>query len=286
VRNVVSRILAVFLFALTLAGQPSVLPEARSLYQRTDYRKSLSLLLPASPKNAQVLLLIGQNYFMLGEYKKATEALEKANSLEPNQPLILYWLGRTYARRAETSNPFSAPGWAAKARQMLEKSVALDPSNKDATGDLLDFYLEAPGFLGGGIHKAEALAKLIGQTDPAEGHYAQALIEDRRKQFDEAEQQFRRAAELAPRQVGRLVDLAKYLAKRGRVSESEAMWEQAAQLAPNNPKVMFERAHTYVDQRRNLPQARELLEKYLNSQLTPEDPPRREAEELLKKIGA
>src|SRR5262249_16995535 len=195
-------------------------------------------------------------------------------------------VGRTYAGRAATSGPFSAPGWAAKARQMLEKAVVLDPANKDATGDLLDFYLEAPGFLGGGVQKAEALAKIIAKSDAAEGHYAQAIIEDRRKEYDKAEQQFRSAAELAPRQVGRLIDLAKYLSKRGRIPESEAMFDQAVSLAPDNPRVLFERAQTYVKAQRNLSQARELLEKYLHAPLTPDDPPKHEAEALLKKIGA
>lgn len=232
-----------------------------------------------------MLRLAGENYFMLGEHKKATEVLEKAASIEPDDALTLYWLGRTYARRAETSNPFSAPGWASKARQMFEKSVAIDPTNKDATGDLLDYYLQAPGFLGGGIQKAEALAKVIGERDPAEGHYAEAMIEDRRKNYDKAEEHFRHAADLAPKQVGRFIDLAKYLAKRGRIQESEAIWEQAARLAPNSPKVKFERAHTYIDEKRNLQQARELLEEYLHAPLTPNDPPRHEAETLLRKIG-
>jgi len=169
---------------------------------------------------------------------------------------------------------------------MFEKAVALDPKNKDATGDLLDYYLQAPGFLGGGLHKAEELAKVISRTDPAEGHYAQALIEDKRKNYEKAESHFRHAAELGPKQVGRLVDLAKYLAKRGQIQESEAMWDRAAHLAPDNPKVLFERADTYIREQRNLQQARELLEKYIRAPLTPEDPPRQDAENLLKKIGA
>lgn len=273
------------LLPLGLAAQSQGWIRARDFYARTEYRRSLDVL-ATEPRNPATLQLIGQNYFMLGDYKKGTEVLEKATAMAPENPRILYWLGRTYARRAETANPFSAPGWASKARQAFEKSVAIDPTNKDATGDLLDYYLDAPGFLGGGIQKAEALATLIGKSDPAEEHYARALIEDRRKQYDRAEQHFRNAARLAPKQVGRLVDLAKYLAKRGQVQESEAMWEQAARLAPNNPRVMFERAHTYIDSRRNLPQARELLEKYLRAPLTPEDPPRAAAEDLLKKIGA
>jgi tetratricopeptide (TPR) repeat protein len=274
------------LFSFLLAAQTPDLPRARDLYQRTEYRQSVDLIVSRPHHDPAALQLLGQDYFMLGDYKKATEALEKGAALDPENPSLLYWLGRTYARRAETSNPFSAPGWASKARQMFEKSVALDPSNKQATGDLLDYYLEAPGFLGGGMYKAEALAKVIGQTDPAEGHYAQGIIEDRRKDYDKAEQQFRRAAELAPRQVGRFIDLAKYLAKRGRMNESEAMWDRAQHIAPDDPKVLFERAHTYIEEQRNLEQARRLLEKYLQSELTPDDPPRHEAENLLKKIGA
>lgn len=277
--------LAIPLAAVLLAASPE-LDRARDLYQKTEYKRSLDVLLHSRQNDAEALQLIGQNYFMLGEYKKSSDTLEKAAALDPENAVILHWLGRAYARRAETANPFSAPGWASKARQMFERSVALDPSNKDATGDLLDFYLEAPGFLGGGTQKAEALAKVIGKTDPAEGHYAQAMIEDRRKNYDKAEEHFRHAADLAPKQVGRFIDLAKYLAKRGRIQESEAAWEQAARLAPNDPRVMFERAGTYIREQRNLGQARELLEKYLRAPLTPDDPPRQEAESLLKKIGA
>lgn len=258
---------------------------AKELYHRTAYSESLAILTPAANKDAATLQLIGQDYFMLAEYKKSTDALEKAAAIEPQNAEILHWLGRAYGRRAETSGPFTAPGYASKARQMFEKSVALNPSNKEATGDLLDFYLDAPGFLGGGVQKAEALVKIIADTDPAEGHYAQALIDERRKQYDAAEQQFRRAVELAPRQVGRVMDLAKYLAKRGRVEESEALFDRAAKLAPNNPRILFERASMYVETQRNLDKARDLLHRYLQSSLTPDDPPRERAEALLKKIS-
>ena len=116
----------------------------------------------------------------------------------PDDAQVLLWLGRAYGRRAETSNPFSAPGYATKSRQMLERAVAIDPSNKEASGDLFDFYLDAPGFLGGGQSKAEALAARVSQTDPAEGLYLQAQIDDRHNQYDSAEQKLRRAIEIAP----------------------------------------------------------------------------------------
>jgi tetratricopeptide (TPR) repeat protein len=277
---------AILLYSVTLAAKTPEWDQAHDLYQRTEYQRSLAVLLPLQQRDAATFQLIGQNYFMLTEYKKATEFFEKAVTLEPNHPESLLWLGRAFGRRAETSSPFTAPGYASKARQMFEKSVALDPSNKEATGDLLDFYLSAPGFLGGGLHKAQELVDRIAQSDPAEGHYAQAQLDDKRKEYAAAEQHLRRAAELAPAQVGRVVDLASYLAKRGRVKESDALFDQAMRMAPDRPKVLFERADAYIKERRNLEEARALLERYLHSSLTPSDPPRERAEALLKKTGS
>jgi tetratricopeptide (TPR) repeat protein len=264
---------------------PAASADLTSASQLTEYRQSLSLLEKAPQKDAAALQLMGQDYFMLGEYKKATESLEKAAALDPNNPKLAHWLGRVYGRRAETANPFSAPGWATKTRQMFEKAVELDPTDKDALGDLLDYYMDAPGFLGGGLQKAEALAHMILKQDPAEGHYAQGLVAEHKKEYDTAEQQFRRAAELAPRQVGRVLVLARYLARHDRVTESDALFEQAARMAPNNPRVMFDRAATYVHEHRDPDAARKLLERYLQMPLTPDDPPRERAHALLKKLG-
>jgi transposase-like protein len=40
----------------------------------------------------------------------------------------------------------------------------------------------------------------------------------------------------------------------------------------------------YIEQRRNLEQAKALLKKYLKSDLTPDDPPRELAEKMLKQV--
>jgi tetratricopeptide (TPR) repeat protein len=264
-------------------GDP--LSTAEELYRHTDYRASLTLLHQSGQSGGKALYLIGRDHFMLGDYKKATEALEQAFSIEPANSEYSHWLGRSFGRRAETSSPFFAPSYASKARAYFEKAVALDPDNGEALNDLFDYYLEAPGFLGGGYDKAEAIAQRIAARNPAEGHFAQAQLADRRRQFDTAEEQLRRAIELAPRQVGRIVDLARHLARQGRIAESEATFDQAEQLAPNSPKVAFARARIYIEQRRNLDRARALLNQYLRSNLTPDDPSREQAEKLLKEAS-
>jgi len=275
--------LAFLLTAACLLGQDR-LKRAEGLYEKTDYRESLALLRELPAPEAAAHFLMGRDHFMLGEYKKATDSFQRALALESSKSEYAHWLGRTFGRRAETSNPFAAPMYASKARQYFEQAVALDPANEEALNDLFDYYLQAPGFLGGGYDKAEAVANRIAQRNAAEGHFALAQLADKRKQFDKAEQQLRRAMELAPRQVGRVLDLAKYLAKRGRYQESEATFDKAEKLAPNAPNVMFARAHAYIQEKRNLDQAKILLKKYLNSNLTPDDPPRELAEKMLKEV--
>ena len=281
-----SRTLLFFSFfaaaVLLPAVTPAELERARLLYQKTDYGGVLKLLGPVAGKTGEAYALIGQAEFMNGEHKRAAESFEKALTQDPQNSKYMHWLGRSYGRQAESANPFSAPGLAVKTRQAFEKAIAMDPLNKEALNDLFEYYMDAPGFLGGGLNRAEQLVGRIAGIDEAEGHYASAQLADKRKDFNSAEQQLRRAMELAPRQVGRVLDLAKFLARRGRLSESDQVFAQAAKLAPNNPQVLFDRAAVYIKQKRNLEAAAALLERYIKSPLTPENEPRERAIELLK----
>jgi Flp pilus assembly protein TadD len=256
--------------------------EAASLYQQTDYQASLKILSVETRPGADSYALMGKNYFMLGDYRRATELFEKALALNPRSSEYELWLGRAYGKRAETGGWLMAASNASKARQHFEKAAALDAHNAEALNDLFDYYLNAPGVLGGGLDKAAAVARQIAATRPAEYNFELAQIAERRKQFPEAEDHLRRAMELAPTEAGRVLDLARYLARRGRIAESDAVFVRANQLAPNDPRVAFARAKTYIDQRRNLEQAQKLLHQYLDSRLTPDDPPKSVAEKLLR----
>jgi len=259
------------------------LDRARKLYNLTDFDQSLKVLQAATQKDASVYQLMGRDYYMLAEYKKAAESLEKAVAADPGNSESALWLARAYGRRAETSNPISAAGQASKARQFFEKAVRLDPQNLDALNDLFDYYLEAPGFLGGGFDKAEAAAVRIAAISQAEGYAAQAKLAERHKEFGSAEAQLHRAIEAAPQQIGKLIELARLLAKQGRFQESDQTVARAEQVAPGSPRLLYATADLYIKSGRHLDLARTLLERYLACQLTPDDPSRSDAEKLLRK---
>ena len=277
-------ITSVLAFALALSGASPDWERARQLYEITEYDQSLKILQSIAVKDAAVYALMGRDYLMSGDFKKATDVLEKAVAAEPNNSEYVMWLGRAFGRRAETSNPFSALGHASKARQYFERAAELNPGNIEALNDLLEFELEAPGFMGGGLDKAKATIARISQVDPSEGHWAQSTLDEKKKEYGSAEAHLRRALELAPQQVGRVTDLARFLYKQGRYQEADQTFARAEQIAPGNVKLLYVRAESYVKSGRNLQVAKDLLQRYLKATVSPEDPPKSDARKLLRQI--
>jgi predicted Zn-dependent protease len=259
------------------------LSRAEELYNRAQYSASVSLL-DAHAKDASSLFLLGRDHYMLGEFKKASGFLQRATAVQPQSSQFWDWLGRAYGKQAEIANPLSAMSLASKARQAFERAVEANDKDTEALSDLFDYYLEAPGILGGGYAKAESVAEKMSKADPAEGFFEQAELAQKRRQFQTAESELRRSVALGPNETGHLVALAKLLAKEGHAAESDAMFRKAEDSDPNAAGVWFARADTLIKEKRNLPEAKALLQKYVAAPITSNDPPRQEAFDLLKQV--
>jgi tetratricopeptide (TPR) repeat protein len=285
VKAVVSVLLAGALArAATMGSAQPDLARANALYARANYERAIGVL-ESVPWDAHSLELLGQSYYMLGDFRKATDALEKAAAAAPDDSMIQTWLGRAWGMRAESAFALSAMGLAGKARDAFERAVRLDPANAEALGDLFDYYMEAPGIVGGGVDKAEALLPRYAQYDPLGFPIASARIAEKKQQYAAAEANFRKAVNAAPQRISLALELAQFLARRGRYDESEAAFRRAAGIWPDSPRILYARASSYIHTHRNADQARELLHGYLAaSNLTPDDPPRWEAQKLLRKV--
>jgi len=125
----------------------------------------------------------------------------------------------------------------------------------------------------------------MAELNPAEGFWAQAKLSEKRKEYSAAEANLRRAAAAAPRQIGKLIELARLLTRQGRYQEADKAIDAAEQIAPDTPRLIFAKADLYIKSNRHLDVARRLLERYLTSDLTPDDPPRADAQKLLRKAN-
>ncbi len=245
---------------------------------------TLALALTAS-QTPEKLFQAGQQAYAAEDYEKAMSLFEQAIQAQPQTARYHNWYGKACGRRAERVVFFRAMGLAKKVASAFERAVGLDPGNTDFLNDLLEFYLAAPSVVGGGADKAPALAERLAQISAPEGHRARALILAKKKDYAGAEREYRQALELEPDKVGRLLELAAFLAERGRHSEADALFDRAARLAPDSPEYLFARGKQLAVANRHPQQARELLERYLKSSRKPDDPPPSEVEALLKKLG-
>jgi len=270
------------LFGGVVAWGGNELETAHKYYNSTNFEESLKVLDSIPQKDAAVYQLSGLNYYMRGEYKRAVEALEAALKSDPRNSVTTLWLARAYGRRAETSSPFTAMGFASRARQNFERAVELGPHNVEALSDLFEYYLDAPGFLGGGMEKAKATAGRIASLDRAEGEWAMSKLAEKQKQTHGVEAHLREAVRLAPARVGLRLELGRFLARQGRFAEAEESFTNAEAIAPGSPRILFAKAEMYVKYSRNLEVARQILQRYMSLSLTPDDPPRAEAAKLLR----
>ena len=277
--------------ALTAAMSSARTPDpnlsrAEEFYSRTDYGSAIDAVQSLDRRDAAVYALLGKAYLLQGQYKEAAANLEKAVAEDRLSSDAYDWLGKAYGRLAETSSFVSALGYAKKTVRCFERAVELDPSNLEALGDVFEYYLDAPGMVGGGVDKAENIATRMSALDEAEYHWMRARLAEKRKDYQATEREFRSALAAAPDQVGRELDLATFLSQRGRFEESDAMFRAAAEKHPNTPKVLYAQAAVYVQSRRNLDQVEPLLKRYLELQITPDDPQRTEVAALLKSVRA
>ena len=263
-----------------LAGTP--LERAAELYEKTDYDGALRLLDDLEPVTAATLVLMGKAHYGKGDFEAAYKALERSVEMEPGNADYWHWLGKAYGRRAETSSFIRAPGFAKKCRIAFEKAVDLDGTDTKAASDLFSYYLNAPGFLGGGVEKAAVFAERIGKLDQAAYQHAQSELARKRGDFSAAERHLREAMRLEPDKVGPVLDLARFLSERQRYEESDRLFLQAELTGSSEPEVVYARASALLEAKRDLPEARRLFRRYLTMALTPDDPPRRDAEKLLR----
>jgi len=275
--------LLVMAASVSAAGLPNAgFARAEELYSRTEYRRAIDTLEALGQTQPANHLLLGKAYFMEGLYKDAIANLEKAVAEDSLNSDAYDWLGKAYGRMAERSTFLTALKYAKKTVHSFERAVELGRSNLEALSDVFEFYLQAPGIVGGGIDKAEAIARRFALLNEAEYHWACARLAEKRKDAVAAEKEYRAALAAAPQEVGRTLDLAAFLSSCGRYSESEALFRSAAERHPDSPKVLYARAAAYVQSRRKLNEAEALLERYMQVQTTPDDPTHREAAELMR----
>lgn len=268
------RVICSLLFAVTLPAFAD-LPAAESALQQGRADDAIRLLQPvlaAQPTNAAAHLLLCRVYYSEEVIDNSVRECEQAVAIAPTSSENQMWMGRAYGLKASNASPFSALGLAKKVRQSFERATQLDPANIPAAAALGEFYIAAPGLVGGGLDKAQRVADQLQQLSPAGAHRLRAMIAEKKKDPGVAEAEFRNAV-TAARTPDAWVDLGNFYQRQHQPDKAVAALQSALQLDHAQDAALMDIASILTDAQRSPELAEKVLRLYLASGAKSEDAP-------------
>jgi len=216
----------------------------------------------------------------LREWDPAVQACQGAVRLDEQNSLYHLWLGRALGKKAESATFLSAYSLGKRVRAEFEEAVRLNPRSTDALADLGAFYVEAPGFMGGGTEKAASVASRLDSLDPAGASELRGRMAEAHKDYSTAEREFRHAVAVALHPANKWATLASFLERRQRWDEMESAvhsCEAAAQSDSHATVALYDCASVLIDARRDAQMAVKMLQEYLSAASKTDEAPAFEA---------
>jgi tetratricopeptide (TPR) repeat protein len=260
-----SRVLLVLLL-LIASLTASVADSAKDMLAAGRIDEAITELngrLSSAPADAESSNLLCRAYFALEDWNRAESSCRKAASLDPDNSRFHLWLGRVYGEKADRANFLAAAGLAGKVRGEFERAVQLNPKDVDARLDLAEFYLAAPGIVGGGEQKARAQAQFIATVNPAREHWVYARIAEQKKDTVTAEREYHQYIDLSQGDAEAWLNLALFLRRQKRFDEMEQAIVKLSQSPMPKLDVLVEASQMLYRAGRNYPFATQLLNRYL-----------------------
>jgi tetratricopeptide (TPR) repeat protein len=226
----------------------------------------------ADPQNAKAHQLLCRIYYAQDLIDEAVHECEAAVAIAPNDSDNQLWLGRAYGQQASRANLISAFSLARRVRVAFEQSTRLNPNNLQALLDLGEFYVLAPGAVGGGLDKALALCPHLEQVAPAGGHKLLAMIANKKADMAAAEAEYKKAID-AGKAPDAYIDLGHFYQEHQRYDEAEAALELGIHADQAHDDALVDAANILTEAHRNPQLAEQLLREYLASPAKSESAP-------------
>ena len=206
--------------------------------------------------------------------EKAATLLEKAVAESPNNAEAHYLLGSAYGSMAQHASIFGQPGLAKKTHDEFERAVQLDPNLIDARLGLIEYYMLAPGFMGGDREKAVQQANEIKKRDVFDGHRAFATIYRHEKKPELARKEYVDAVKEMPTSAKARYWLGiSYLTADKNYKEAAEQFEAAIKVDASYMPAWFRIGQMAALSGTTLQRGEEALQKYLAYTPDHTDPP-------------
>ena len=258
------RVLILFLFfVFSLSAMAADSPQDMLRAGRVDDAiAALDQRVASNPRDAEAFNLLCRAYFQYEDWDRAESRCKRAVELDPNISRYHRWLGRVYGVKADRANILSAAGLAIKARDEFQRAAQLDPRDADALVDVAEYYLDAPGIMGGGNDKAREQAKILGRVSPAQEHWVYARIAEKNKDYALAEREYHQMIDAAKGEAEAWLNMGFFYRNRKRYDEMEQAFIKMNQAPMPHREVLMEAANSLFRTGRAFMFAIQLLRRY------------------------
>jgi tetratricopeptide (TPR) repeat protein len=257
-------IIILLLIATTSQGQTAV-ERAKQLYDQKKVDEAVVLLegvKEEQPGYATAQYYLGRIAFDKKEFDDAAEFFEEATEAKDGQLSDYYtWLGDTYGSIAGNANVIRQGFLAPKMKNAWERAIALDAKNLNARFSLIQFYTQAPSFMGGGMDKAKEMARQIMAINPAQGHRSLGNLYVREKDLVAAEKEYLEMAKLDPTL---LPALGNFYVNQKLYDKSFAFYDDALKKNPQDMLAVYQLGKTSALSGQRLDEGEQHLLKYLS----------------------
>jgi tetratricopeptide (TPR) repeat protein len=264
-KRIFQAVLVVLLFTVLPAFATDVAQDMLAAGRIDEAIATLTTRLSTAPTDAESANLLCRSYFAMEQWDRAEGACKKAVSLDASNGRYHLWLARVYGEKADRAGFLGAASLVGKVRDEFQRAVQLAPDVVDARLDLAEFYVEAPGIVGGGIDKAREQARIIGATNPGREHWVYARIAEKKDNPAAAEREYHQYIDLSHNDAEAWLNLALFLRRQKRIDEMEQALIKASQSPMPKLDVLFESAQMLYRAGRNFPFAIQLIERYLST---------------------
>ena len=217
-----------------------------------------------NPASGVSRVLLCRVAYAQNQIDPAVSECQAAAAAFPDDSNAQMWLGRALGAKAAHVGGLSAFSLARQVRDAFERAVQTGPANADAANDLAEFYVQAPGIVGGGRDKAARLASSVAARFPALSHRILALIAEKKGDLGAAEAEFK-AAIAASATPESYIDLGHFYQSHNRPDDAVPAIKAAIAADPTHGPPLVDAANILTDAGREPALAEQCLRDYINS---------------------
>ncbi|MCG8372161.1 MAG: tetratricopeptide repeat protein [Balneolales bacterium] len=236
------KLLLLFLgiFSATALGQS--LDPGVELFEKGEQDQAHSFFqeyIKDNPDEPEAYFYIGRIYFDKEDYGEAVKWIEKAVDRKEGDSKYHMWLGHGFGRRAQNASVLKQANLAKNSRKNYEKAIELDPTNIEARESAMEYYLQAPGFLGGGRDKAEKQALKLEELDVDAGIRAWGRVYTYYDEVDLAEFHYETAIQNHPGSMVAYYSLFAFYFNEQRYEEAITIGRQQLEINDTTATIYY-----------------------------------------------